>query len=311
MEQSIVTIIIIAVVFIVAAQYLQTQNPSFGASGGPLAAGSSDSAIQNPQPIAEERGITSRAVSSRRSSSSQTQDRGAKTSGKTIQQKTGYSQYENIITIARVQRSADPAKEYVTIRNGSFLNRTEAAISFIGWTIESRKSGKIVIPPAEEIPMIDAGTQPIILPPGGEVIITSGATSFGRSFRENICTGYFTQNHPFTPLLATCAAIPFDAQKLLDAGYNSDCVDFVKGIAKCRVPAIPYEKSGRIGNACIEYITGTYSYTGCVTRFRDTKDFFKKTWRVFLNQPSPLFDSRHDRVILRDNEGLIVDEFEY
>lgn len=309
MEQGIVTIIIIAVVFIVAAQYLQTQNPSFGASGGPLAAGSSDSAIQNPQPIAEPGSISRPVTPSRTNSPSRGSTKGTDT--KDIQPKPGYSPYENVVSILRVQRSIDPTKEYATIRNGSFFNRTEAVVSIDRWTIESRKSGKIAIPAAEEIPMVDAGTRQILLPPRGEIIITSGISTFGRSFRENACTGYFTQSHSFTPSLATCSAIPFDAQGLLDAGYNGDCVDFVKSISKCRIPNIPYEKSGRIGSACIEHITNTYSYSGCVARFRDEKTFFKNTWRVFLNQPSHIFDSKHDRIILRDSEGLIVDEFEY
>lgn len=312
MEQGIATIIIIAVVFIVAAQYLQTNNPQFGLSGGPLATGSNDSAIQNPQPI----GATPPSGSSRRSSDTSPRKykvRGQKEAEdkKTIQPKPGYSRYENTVAISRVQRSIDPAKEYVTLRNGTFLNRTEASVPISGWTIESRKNGRIVVPSAEEIPMIDAGTRQIILPPKGEIIITSGATTFGRSFRENVCTGYFTQYHSFTPSLATCSAISFDAQRLLDSGYNGDCVDFIKGIARCRIPAIPYEKSGRIGSACIDHITNTYSYSGCVARFRDEKTFFKNTWRVFLNQPSHIFDTLHDRVIVRDSEGLIVDEFEY
>lgn len=314
MEQGIVTIIIVAVVFIVAAQYLQTNNPQFGVSGGPLATGANDSAIQNPQPI----GTSDSSGATRRSSD--TRPQGYRIKGqednktgaaKTIQPKPGHSRYENTVAISRVQRSADSAKEYVVIRNGTFFNRTEASVPISGWTIESRKSGRITIPSAEEIPLIDTGARQIILPPGGEVIITSGATTFGRSFRENICTGYFTQNHSFTPSLASCAAILFNAQELLDAGYNSECVNFVKSVSKCRIPPIPYEKSGRIGNACIEYVTDTYSYAGCVARFRDEKTFFKNTWRVFLNQPAHIFDTLHDRVILRDEKGLIVDEFEY
>ncbi|MDO8600888.1 MAG: hypothetical protein Q7R73_04795 [bacterium] len=310
MEQSIVTIIIIAVVFIVAAQYLQTQNPQFGFSGdGPLATGSGDAAIKNPQPIAEPRSIISRTTSPRQSSSSQ--NRTTSTAKKDIQPKPGYSPYESTITITRVQRSSDPTKEYVVIRNGTYFNRIEATVLINGWTVESRKSGRIAIPAAEEIPMIDAGTRTIVLPQGGEVTITSGQTTFGRSFRENVCTSYFSQFHIFTPSLATCSAIPFNAQDLLDAGYNSECVDFVKRISRCRIPTIPYEKAGRIGNACIDYVTNTYSYLGCVARFRDEKTFFKNTWRVFLNQPSHIFDTLHDRVILRDDKGLIVDEFEY
>lgn len=310
MEQGIATIIIIAVVFIVAAQYLQTQNPDFGASGdGPLAIGSNDASINNPQPIAEPRDIGSRITSSGARSSSPTRTKN--TDKKTVQPKPGYSPYENIVSLARVQRATDPAKEYIIIRNGSFFNRTEASININGWTFESRKSGKIKIPNAEEIPMIDADARPIMLPPRGEITIMSGVSTFGRSFRENVCTGYFSQFHSFTPSIAACSTIPFNAQGLLDAGYNSNCVDFVKSIPRCRIPAIPFEKSGRIGNSCIDYITNTYSYSGCVARFRDDKAFFKNTWRVFLNQPTHIFDTLHDRVILRDDKGSIVDEFEY
>lgn len=316
MEQSIVTIIIVAVVFIVAVQYLQTtQNSQLGIGGdGPLATGSSDSAIQNPQPI----GTAVPSGGARGSSDTRPQQykiqgqRDKKTgSSGTVQPKSGYSRYESTVIISRVQRSADPAKEYATIRNGSFFNRGDAAVSLDGWTIESRRSGRVAIPKAEALPFIDADAGPIVLLPGEEALITSGATTFGRSFRENSCTGYFAQNHSFTPSLASCTAVPFDARDLLDRGYNSDCVDFVRGIARCRIPTIPFEKSARIGNACIEYVTDTYSYAGCVARFRDSGGFFKKTWRAFLNQPSSLYDSRHDRVIVRDSEGLTVDEFEY
>lgn len=309
MEQSIATIIIIAVVFLVAMQYLQTNNFQFGAGDGPLAIGARDSAIQNPQPIAESRGV-SRPVTPFRSFDSSLRDRTG-TTATTIQPKPGYSLYEGIVSISRVQRSTNQAQEYAIIRNGNFFNRSEAPVSLHGWTVESRKSGKIKIPDAEEIPLIDAATQPIMLSSGGEIIITSGVTTFGRSFRENACTDYFSQNHSFTPSLESCSPIPFDSRNLFDRGYNSECVDFVKNIPRCRIPTIPYEKSARIGNGCIEHIIDTYGYAGCIARFRDDKTFFKNIWRVFLNQPASLFDTLHDRVILRDNNGLIVDEFEY
>ena len=86
---------------------------------------------------------------------------------------------------------------------------------------------------------------------------------------------------------------------------------FVSSLSSCRIPAFNFENSGRIGNNCITYISQNISYNGCVKNYRNDKNFMKNTWHIFLNRSQKLFDPKHDRVILRDSQDLIVDQFEY
>jgi len=79
----------------------------------------------------------------------------------------------------------------------------------------------------------------------------------------------------------------------------------------CRIPTFNFETTAKLGNACLEYVSKNFSYTACVKNYRNEKNFLKNTWHVNLNRPQKLFDLRHDRIILRDELGLIVDEFEY
>lgn len=226
----------------------------------------------------------------------------------------GESPFKGKIRISTVQRSSDrPEGEYALIRHGGFFSsRTagEQPIDVTGWTIGSIR-GSEPIPRAFNIPEIDAAVGDVILPPGGEVIILSGTPSYQQSFRENQCVGYFNETHPFTPSLSnSCIDDNSDRSELLQRGFNGACVDAIHNVSACRMPQGPFPVAA-IKKECVDYMNENFSYVGCVKNFRDRKDFLKNTWRVSLKRGEKLFDPRHDRVILRDQNGLLVDEFEY
>ncbi len=52
-------------------------------------------------------------------------------------------------------------------------------------------------------------------------------------------------------------------------------------------------------------------YNDCVKEESDDPQFFSPEWRVFLDTQDSLFSSEHDRLILRDEQGLIVAEYRY
>jgi hypothetical protein len=93
-------------------------------------------------------------------------------------------------------------------------------------------------------------------------------------------------------------------------GFNGECIDAIDAVPSCRQPVGPFA-AGVIGDRCINYMRENFSYIGCVKNFRDTRDFLGDTWRVSLNRVKKMFNSRHDRVFLWDQNGLLADEFEY
>lgn len=291
------SIIVIVIVGVVALNFLGIIGG--GGNQGPIATGPGPSAeIKNPQPISTSGGGSS--------SSNKTEGQKNNTPAGT----PGDSPYKNLVKIASIQRGANsPDKEYVMLRS----NNPSQHITVTGWTIESRYGGTMTIPPARNIPEIDAVDTPIVMEPAGTVSITTGNNNYSHNFRENSCTAYFNQYQSFTPgLSGSChGGNDYSATELLNRGFNTECTDYIRSLNSCRIPTIPLDTQLRIKDACIQFITDNISYSGCVSRWRDTKDFLKNTWHVFMRRTSKFWDDRHDYAVLRDNQGLIVDEFSY
>ena len=318
MDNLVFVILVLGVIAIVAVTF--SGSSPFSSSGGPIATGpGSSSEIRNPQPVQSGRSFLdfSSVFSTPPSLPSL-----PKTIAPSISQsgaaKPGYSQYEGAIRISNVDRSSDsPKKEYVTLRNGGYFGfgSTQIAVNITGWTIENSKKEKYAIPKALNIPYIDADTVDILLPSGGEIYAVTGFSDIGMNFRENGCTGYLNQYYQLTPPInSSCMDHQSSSQirsRFLDMGLSGECIDFVSSLPSCRIPTFTFENSGKIGNNCITYISQNISYNGCVKNYRNDKNFMKNTWHIFLNRSQKLFDPKHDRVILRDSQGLIVDQFEY
>lgn len=309
---AILTLVIAVVVGFFA---ISSGGPGLFGGSGPIATGPGSPEIRNPQPLARGSIFSIPRVA--------VQSPPAPSAGKPTPSAPalppGVSPYRARVAIAGVQRFREEAdQEYVTIRHqgsGGFFSRSgerksQEPIVVTGWRIESLRSSG-VIPRAFNIPEIDAAEQDILLPPGGEVIIVSGTPSYQRNFRENACVGYLNQSHRFTPSLSgSCPDSRRDRSLLLARGFNGACIDAIQAVPACRTPQGPFT-AALIKSECIDYLNQNFSYVGCAKNFRDEKDFLRNTWRVFLGRPTKLFDPRHDRVTLRDGQGLLVDEFEY
>ena len=290
-----------------------------GPSGlGPYATGpGSNTEIRNPQPVAEQKssggffgtlGSLAHPPPSPSPSSAATAMPVAKT--------PGHSPYEGIIRISYVERSSDsPQDEYVALMNGGWFSSLNFSVDITGWTIESIKHDRRTIGRAYDIPYIDADTRTIVLPPGGTVYAVTGTGNIGFGFRENGCTGYFNQFSRFTPGLSGSCIDRQSYERIrsqfLDAGLPGACIDYVASLPSCTVPQINFENGGKIGQNCIDYISKNISYNGCVKNYREDKNFYRNTWRVYFGLTQKLFDKSHDRIILRDQNGLFVEQFEY
>jgi len=153
----------------------------------------------------------------------------------------------------------------------------------------------------------------IVMPPASTVSITTGNNNYPYNFRENSCTAYLNQNQSFTPgISGSCyRGSDYSTTELLNRGFNTECVDYIRSLNSCRISTIPFDKQLKIKDACIQFITDNISYSGCVARWRDTKDFLKNTWHIFMRRTNKFWDDRHDYAVLRDANRLIVDEFSY
>ena len=272
-----------------------------GFGSGPLATGPGRGAeVENPQPVS--RGFFGFGA--------------APSAEPQAAPRPGESPLKGKVRIADVHRSGiSPHEEYVTIRYGGGLfgfsqSSGEPPVDVTGWRVASRRTIG-TIPRAYNIPEIDSVEQDVMLPPGGELIVVTGTPSYQSNFRENNCVGYLNEFHSFTPSLSnSCADANPDRGRLLNRGFNGACIETIEDVATCRMPKGPFQ-AGVIGRECIDYLNQNLSYAGCVKNFRDRGNFLGNAWRVSLKLSAKMFDPLHDRAVLRDQNGLLVDEFEY
>ena len=93
--------------------------------------------------------------------------------------------------------------------------------------------------------------------------------------------------------------------------FSGRCQSFILSLGSCEEPTPSELNEYSVENdlGCRSYLD-TLNYTGCYRTYRYTANFFSNEWRIWLNQAMP-FDQQHDRVLLFDRNGLLVNEYVY
>ena len=226
-----------------------------------------------------------------------------------------FSQYENKIIIKNTtygpKRNFDEG-EYLTLFAS---NKNNDNISVTGWQIESIITKKrIIIGGAVEIfrSGVVNSAPPLFLAPGETVIVSTGRSPIGVSFKINKCVGYFEQFQNFSPGLNRWCPSPrdeFDDFANIPPPNDILCEDFVDKIGSCEI----YLSSFPVGisNECAVFVSQNINYTGCVKNHKNDLDFLGNEWRVFLGRSEELWRERREVIRLLDNEGKVVDVLTY
>ncbi|GEM_PF-1005733 len=153
---------------------------------------------------------------------------------------------------------------------------------------------------------------PLVVAPGGRVIITLGKSPLRASVRVNRCMGYLTRTGGAFQSLGNfffdCPQLP---QEVIERHTGKTCLDYLKSQSACSVAnPIPFPDNVRLGFTCIDFISQHYTYNGCVDDHRAERDFYKDEWRVEIGFPKDFFPTGKERVELRDREKKLVHRLE-
>lgn len=206
----------------------------------------------------------------------------------------------------------DAREEYIQIQAST---ANTAPVSLSGWSIQSIATGlRFPLPPAATLFVAGSVNPalPVRLDPGAVVIVNSGASPVGVSFRENVCSGYLSQFQQFTPSIDASCPDPRNALPQLPENirrYGASCFAFVQRLQSCQFPQgnLPTDLSLE----CANLIRNTFTYNGCVNLYQSRSEFERDIWRLFLNVNNPLWKSSHDVIRLLDAEGRTVDILKY
>jgi len=209
-------------------------------------------------------------------------------------------------------RDTNPSSEYIVI-GASATNR--APINITGWSLQSALTGVRVFIPTG-VPTFKMGglgsISDVYVEPGKDVVLSSGPSPVGSSFRENICTEYMEQFQTFVPSLSSSCPSPSEElpgtlQNLQK--YGASCVDFVETLDSCKyyLGSLPSD----LNIECERFIKNALTYNGCVERHQWRPSFSLGDWRIFLGQPFELWQNNRDVLRLLDKEGRTVDVWSY
>lgn len=196
---------------------------------------------------------------------------------------------------------SDPRNEYVTI-----INETESErINITGLRIETSGNEYFKIPDGYELPGMPYSVKKnIILGPGGSATIYVGHQENMMNFQENICTGYFDETYNFGNILSRrCPRI--DVSKMLN--FSDSCINELEQIERCK----KFDTTRVLPADCHQFAIEHYSYAGCVKDYQSSADFYLGNWFIWMQRGIEFFRNTHDKIILKDTAGKIIDEYQY
>lgn len=197
--------------------------------------------------------------------------------------------------------------EYISF---SLPQTADSSINISGWRLTSSMTRKSTyIGQGSYRPKTGRKNEeePIILHPGDRVIVHSGHSPIGVSFRTNICSGYLEQLTDFVPRLRkqcpyAISDIPTSTPK------TSSCSEYIQGIPLCHAAITT---PNHLSDECRRIVTDKINYNGCVERNKNNEGFDGNQWRVFLKRDNELWKNKHEVIMLLDSGGNLVDVIAY
>lgn len=186
----------------------------------------------------------------------------------------------------------------------TYLNPADA-VNITGWRLQANW-GSMIVPQAVNV-YEPSGLTPesdIVLKNSDTVNIYSSTSPVGKNLHLNKCIGYLENVMTFIPSLSrSCPSI----NRSEVASFTGQCQDYIFSLGYCKSPA-PNPPIPVNDYACRTFLD-TLNYRGCFDRYRTDADFLDREWRAWTG--SRFGDDRHDRVLLFDTQGLLVDEYVY
>jgi len=222
--------------------------------------------------------------------------------------KINTSPYFGKVTISSARAETSSRSSLITLTT-SFEEGEK--INITGWRIRGRKGGFTIPSGIEKYkpyynPIPD---ESIFIDQSGKIYLSGDSNPLGggRNFRSNKCLGYLTNYRDFpTPVSKNCPK----PEKEEISHLEPCCQKFILSLGRCEIPE--YWKNSRISNdsECVTYINKNLNYGGCYRKHSKDEDFLGDRWHIYMNKNFVL-SGDCDTLYLRDQNGLIVDTYDY
>mgnify|MGYP001587682543 FL=1 len=216
--------------------------------------------------------------------------------------------YEGKISINNINNGGT-FNEYAVLSTD--LDDNESVV-ITGWKLKSTVTGReIVIGGAANIPIVGVRDQsPITLPTNAEVIVSTGFSPIGTSFRINKCAGFLEERKNFSPSIWTRCPATIDDVPPLSRTINDICLDYIENLPRCEIPG-ERDFPDNLTNACETFLKTKVDYENCVVNHVGDPDFLEPEWRVYTGLGGIWGREKRENIQLLDNSGKVVDTYGY
>lgn len=205
------------------------------------------------------------------------------------------------VSIGGISRYSQSA---ISLRASYFSSQSEK-INITGWKIKSIQRGETIIGRGINLPQFDIAPSDIWLSSGDSADIILGLSPLAINFRANNCFGWLNNLYNLGYSLNYCPS----GFKLGDlSGLDSACQDLILRAGYCQTPN--ENDLNKSSYKCREWAEKNMTYNACVISHRNDGNFYKG-WKIYTGNNNPIFDSLHDIIELRDQNGILIDKYEY
>ncbi|MEX1013668.1 MAG: hypothetical protein WDZ80_00725 [Candidatus Paceibacterota bacterium] len=129
------------------------------------------------------------------------------------------------------------------------------------------------------------------------------------NLRLNTCTGYLNEEYETRPDFPNSCPGP---ETSTYTHLSGECQNYIRRVRNCEIPdrSEVYSFRGEQGLSCRNFILNYFNPEACFNTNSGNQDFLEDEWRVWIEKDD-VFDELHDRILLLNSKGEVIDEYIY
>jgi len=189
------------------------------------------------------------------------------------------------------------------------LSNGGSDVDVSGWTLQSY-TVKYSIPTGTNLYNVASSraSSDIVFKSGDYLTIIGQVSPIGVNYRLNKCLGYLNYSPSPTPTPNFDNNCPSPDNSEM-SNLSISCQNYIRTLWACQIPTSFDISNYDLDSQCQNFITNRLNYSGCVSRYLYDSDFSSRNWYVYSGNNFLLPD--HDKLILRDSQGFVVDVYSY
>jgi hypothetical protein len=185
------------------------------------------------------------------------------------------------------------------------IGSSDSPVNITGWKVVSNSGSYTIQRAAKTYKTSGAGLTNVTLANGQSANIYATNSAVNANFMGNTCMGYLSSQYSFVPKLSGSCVKP---TKNEIATFSGACQDYILKLKTCQAGDANDSRIPSTDSACRTFVANI-NYDGCVKTHQADTNFYTNVWNIWAGKS--FLDPLHDRILLLDANGKLVDYYLY